>query len=933
MNFLVIDLETTGLNPNTDEIIEIGAVKIIDGVITDTLQTLVKPLHTVPDEIVALTGISNQMIADAPRLSEAVALLNHFADGEFYWVAHNKNFESSFLNPLLNRPLAWIDTIDIAKILLPFNRYSRLGALLEQFSIKHDELHRALADARGTADLLLLMLKQLTDLSDRLWRNFVQICQPVNSPLADLFRQTFNSRTLNNRLLLDNSINGLDSLNFDCGLDQDEVNEDYVLPEQQITAFFNNLPADEYEIRQEQITMSEKVAGAFNKHQILLAEAGTGTGKSLAYLLPAALFSLGSNQQVIISTNTINLQDQLLHKDIPLLKKELHKQRALNFQSAVLKGRNNYLCLRKWRQAREHATPETLALYLRIEHWLTLTATGDYSELNLWGHEQELVENLNAGSETCVGFNCTNSRTTCFVTKAKRRAANANILIVNHSWLLSAAQCEDEGGGLLPTAAYLIIDEAHQLPAVAERQFSQRFSAREVNRVINNLSHQNHLQELLRKLQKFADHNSLIGKLNKLLTAQTNVADMNRDFEIATQDFYAKAARPLDRQVRIVEQRNSDDLWPPLENSLSNLIFSLRQLARTLNDILIGLEDDNPFVSIDVVAGWQNLKNTISELVQTGQLIIDGKNTETDDECVVWLEKFTIRDLSAPIDDLQWWVAPEDIRPLLRRYVFSGKRSMVFASATLANNDFSYFSRELGLPQLPLDTESLMLPSPFDYAHNARLLLTDDIADYTKTSELLIQQQLAAAIAKLVTAAKGRALVLFTSYQQLNGVYRLLLPLLAESDIKLLGHGISGGRNFIIESMQKNANCCVLGVSSFWEGVDIKGSNLSLLIIVRLPFAPPNTPLLEAKFERIKGQGGNPFRDYSLPQAVLRFKQGFGRLIRSKDDRGICCVLDQRICNTKGYGSKFLAALPSMPVKQCSIDEMTAEIEDFLADN
>lgn len=933
MNFIVIDLETTGLNPAFDEIIEIGAIKIVDGQIVDSLQTLVKPNQNVPPEIEDLTGITNEMLYNAPDLSAAIQMLTDFSVGISFWVAHNKDFESSFLSHLLPEQPLWLDTIDIAKILLPTNRYYRLGHLLEQFEIKHDDLHRALADAQGTAELLLLMLHKLNELPDKLWREFMQISHAVDSPLSILLQNIFTNRAGRTKISVSADIAGLDSTAFGKTFNPEEANPAYQLPEEQIENFFMALPDEKFEVRTEQIEMSQKVASAFNNGQLLLSEAGTGTGKSLAYLLPAALYSIGSNQQVIISTNTINLQEQLLNKDIPLLQQELKSQQGLTFNSAVLKGRSNYLCRRKWQQAQKDVTAENLALFLRIAHWLTLTGTGDYSELNLWGNEAEIVQHLNGASETCVNFGCRFNRNACFVTKARRKAAQANLLIVNHSLLLSASFCDGDNCSILPTTHHLIIDEAHQLPAVAERQFSQQFSGQNVRRVLNNFWQHYKPHELQQSIAKINPNSIASIRLSKVIKIYNQIFPTCQMFERATQDLFNTGGF-APRQIRIVEQRHNPEIWQPIDDSLSNLLFELKQFYAAVGELLYELGDaEDPYFSIDMTTAFQGLRASTAELIQTAQLILDGRNIQADTECVIWLEKSSVWEHGAQIDNIHWWVAPDDIRPLLNRYIYSDKHSLVLTSATMANNDFSYFSRELGLQQQSLPITDCLLPSPFDYQNNAILLMTNEIGDYTKTSELLLQQQIAEAIYKLTTAAHGRTLVLFTSYQQLNGVHQLLRPMLQHSDIKLLAHGTSGGRNFIIESMQQNANCCVLGVSSFWEGVDIKGSNLSLLIIVRLPFAPPNSPILEAKFERIKEQGGNPFRDYSLPQAIIRFKQGFGRLIRSKYDRGICCVLDQRICNQKSYGRNFIEALPPMPGKVCSIDEMAEEIKIFLADN
>lgn len=933
LDFIIIDLESTGLDPANDEIIEIGAVKIIDDAIVATFQTLAKAKQPLPDEIADLTGITNAMLADAPSLAEALIGLQNFAGNISYWVAHNITFESAFLNPLLERQPLWLDTIDLAKILWPQNRYFRLGYLLEQCDIKHAELHRALADAQGTAELLLLMLSKLAELPDRTWKEFLQIVCYVNSPLADLMRELFNQRVGHNMIMTDNAIARLDSTAFGASLDEAEINQAYQLPTEQIEDFFLALPDDKFEVRTEQITMSQQVARAFNDGKILLSEAGTGTGKSLAYLLPSVLYSLGSHQQVIISTNTINLQEQLLNKDIPLLQQELQASKGIVFQSAVLKGRSNYLCLRKWQQAKETATAETLALYLRLTHWLTLTASGDYSQLNLWGNELELLQRLSAASESCLNFSCRFNRSACFVAKARRKAQQANLLIINHSLLLSSASLVGESGSILPAARLLIIDEAHQLPQVAERQFSRRFSALGIRHVLNQFWQHCKPQEMLQSMKKLASTDTITIKLSKIIKTYEEIFPACQTFEQATKQFFQ--SYPLvPRQIRLLAQRYDADIWQPLEDSLSELVFDLKQFITALNELLYELGgDDDPYFSPDMVAALQSASTQITELQQTAQLILEGKTVQDDASYVIWLEKSTIWEYGHSNDILNWWVAPEDIRPLLNRCVYSGKQSIVFTSATLANNDFSYFCNELGLKEQELPICECLLPSPFDYQKNALLLLAKDIDDYTKSDELLIEEQLACAISKLVVAANGRTLVLFTSYQQLNGVQPLLRSKLKDSGIKLLAHGISGGRSFILESMQQNPRCCVLGVNSFWEGVDVKGDNLSLLIIVRLPFAPPNTPLLEAKFERIKEQGGNPFRDYSLPQAIIRFKQGFGRLIRSYNDRGVCCVLDQRIWHQKSYGKNFLAALPDMTTKCCSIAEMVTEIKKFLADN
>ncbi len=939
MNYIVIDLETTGLNPTSAEIIEIGAVKVSDGQITESFQTLVRCRQPLTLEISTLTGITEDMLADAPPLEAALQALENFAGNLDFWVAHNKDFESAFLNPLLERQPAWLDTIDLAKIALPQERYFRLGHLIDVLQIEHNRLHRALADAEATARLLLILLNRLLAMPEALWQEWLQICANLALPLAVLMRSLHRQRPPQTTAFPSDFTAAPAE---PAPSERPEPIEGYRLPPQKITDFFQQLPARadaDFELRPEQIKMSEMVGKAFNEKQVLLAEAGTGTGKSLAYLLPAALWAQGSHNQVIISTNTINLQEQLLNKDIPLLSRQLGQ----DFKAVVLKGRSNYLCQRKWQALRTQAGADTLALYLRLAHWLRLSPSGDFSELNLWGSELELMQDLTAASETCVNYNCKMQRGHCFVSRIRRKAQQADLLILNHSLLVTAAQlgdqlAENENGGILPPAHYLIVDEAHQLPAVAQRQFSQRFSSQQIRHSLGKHWQRLRPYELLRTLRKLPAAATIAGKLEKAVRAYEEITPASAAFDEISANLLPPSQWER-RSLRIEKQRFDTELWQPVENALGNLFFELKQFANALHDLFLEINDnDDPYFSLDAVAALQTMLANVNELLAAAQIIIDGKNSQAEpgcENCVIWLEKAPQNNNNpgAPPDNSppEWWIAPYDIRPLLNRCIYQDKEAIIFTSATMATaQDFGYFSSELGLALQELEVQSCLLPSPFDYQHNARLFLANDIDDYTKNSEFATAQQLAEAIARLTRAANGRTLALFTSYQQLNAVYTLLQPMLLDTDIQLLAHGHSGGRNFILETMQSNPQTCVLGVNSFWEGVDIKGANLSLLIIIRLPFAPPGTPVLEAKFEQIRQQGGNPFREYSLPQAVIRFKQGFGRLIRSKEDRGVCCVLDQRIWHKKSYGKHFLRSLPEMPAKICSTAEMAEEIRQFL---
>lgn len=933
MEYIVIDLETTGLDAACCKIIEIGAVKITDNEITSSFQTFVNVDEKLSFEIRDLTGITDADLAEAPVIADAMAMFLEFAGECTTFVAHNADFESNFLDKLLPQPADWLDTIDIAKIVKPLEKYFRLSALLPLYGLENTRAHRAINDAEATAELFLAMLKDMAAFDGDLWMKMLQLANNVDSPLANLIK-TQGQAALSK--FPAKKIRGFDTddsfLNYQGDLlmnnpeaNDRDVNWNWQLPPARITDFFENLANNNgsngktFESRPQQVEMSAMVADAISEHYALLIEAGTGTGKSLAYLLPAAIYAKGSGMPVFISTNTINLQEQLIKKDIPLLKKYLDE----DFSAVIVKGRSNYLCSRKWHNAAKNCTKETLALYLRIAHWLILTTTGDFSELNLFGKERELAQNIASTAETCGSFTCPHYKHQCYVNNIRSQAKTANIIIINHSLLLATSMIGDGCNSILPPISNLIIDEAHQLETVAEHQLSSCISQKFLDKAVNGLWQKEKLTNIVKILQKLPNTEDTVKILERIQQLIGETKDCAKEFFAISEDMFNEQKKAYSKQLRILQQRYDESLWQSIENSLSNLIVTLSALCNALNKIVTEFDElDDPFFSVDLMGSFKLALGTLQEYVATAQAIIDNK-TADEEECVIWMEKRN------PYDKPYWYVCPADIRNALNQYLYSDKLSIVMTSATLSSTGFDFFIDEIGLNKSDMEIKTHQMSSPFDYENNCEILMAADVSDYTKTNELKIQEELADYLFELVKAAEGRSLILFTSYAQQRGVYHLLKPRLAAEGIQVLAHGISGGRNNILENQKQNPKSCILGVNSFWEGVDIQGDALSLLAIVRLPFNPPNTPTTEAKFERIEKEGKNPFADYSLPQAIIRFKQGFGRLIRSKEDRGVVCVLDSRIWS-KSYGKKFLAALPKTKISCLTKQEMADEVKDFL---
>ncbi|MDP9065781.1 MAG: ATP-dependent DNA helicase [Pseudomonadota bacterium] len=604
-----------------------------------------------------------------------------------------------------------------------------------------------------------------------------------------------------------------------------------------------------YTYRPGQAAMATAVGAALSRAQPLIVEAGTGTGKTFAYLVPALL----SGRSVIISTGTRTLQDQLFHRDVPMLSAAL----GLPVSVAMLKGRVNYLCRHRLeltlRQRRlsvgEGAQERQLE---RVFRWAATTRDGDLAELTDLPEQAAILPLITSTRENCLGQECPQfSR--CHVFDARRAAQAADIVVVNHHLLLADLALKDEGfGDLLPGAEAVILDEAHQIPDIAAQFFGQTWSARQVHAL---------LRDIEAETAAAAAHSATL--VGELAIVEAKLADLRTCFPRAG-GRYEWTAVP-DRFV---------ELLPELQTALG-------AVARELEATGAG-------------SGCGNCARRARALAENLALLLG-----VDDEAGLrWV------DVGAHGLALQF--TPFEIADRLRAYVDNRTCAWVFTSATLAiGEDFSHFATRVGLP----DARTLQIESPFDYRAQARIFLPQGLPEPQHPA---FARKFIAACAPLLEASGGRAFLLYTSYRGLTEGVAALKERFPVPPFPVLVQG-QAPREALLRSFRELGNAVLLATGSFWEGVDVKGEALSIVAIDKLPFAAPDDPLLKARLEGIRRRDGNPFTEYQLPQAVLALKQGAGRLIRDFGDFGVILLGDPRL-QTKSYGKAFLRALPACPI-------------------
>jgi predicted DnaQ family exonuclease/DinG family helicase len=878
--YVALDLETTGLDPARDRVIEVGAVAFTPDVVTASMERLVDPGRSVPEPVLRLTGIKPEELRGAASPEAALSELAAFMRGR-QPVGHGARLDVDFLTTagIWPEDEEILDTLDLARILMPAAPSHSLPLLATELGFAQPRPHRALDDAEATRNLLLRLRDEAAALDEALKESMLALVAPYPWSIARFFAEALVAPNPD-VVVQPASRTGPFGRERTSAPPPDapDLLAALIGPEGPLAGV---MPG--YEHREPQLQMLLAVAQIQARGGSLLVEAGTGTGKSLAYLLPSIARAVRHGERVVVSTHTHTLQEQLMGKDLPGLRGWL----PWTFKACLLKGRSNYVSLRRWRRylAEPCADADELRFKLKVLVWLHGTESGDRSELRLHGREEVFWVRIASDPLDCVGINCT--KEDCYVHRARAEAEASDVVVVNHSLLLADAEI---GGGLLPEFAHLVIDEAHHLEEAATRGLRQEVDAPGVVALLERLAGEGLLIELRRQPHLGASGDALAGAEPLAAAAVQRVREL---FGIAVSLVAGKLseAERRDDALRITPPLREGDDWQALrlaaENAttaLAALDVSLRRAVGGSREWLGGAEPDQGVRELEIIRGRLHAAGTLLH-----EALI-----EADPNRVYWFM------LGTRSENLLLRAAPINVGSLLRDRVYAERRSTVFTSATLAvAGSFDYFRSRVGVRD---DVEELILPSPFDFLHQALVCLPTDLPGPDDADFDLAVEEIVASVARRL---RGRTLVLFTSHRQLRDVHAALKHRIDLDEVLILGQGIDGQRRHLLKAFEEAESPLLLGTSSFWEGIDVPGERLCCVIMVRLPFPVPSEPVYAARAERVR----DPFTQLALPQAALRLKQGFGRLIRRTTDRGAVVILDNRILG-RDYGKAFLDVLP-----------------------
>lgn len=936
LRFVALSLQTTGPDPRRDRIQRVAAITVDGGAERSRYQALVAhraandgieesgtepaaPWRTVAGDLRGLLSRRTVVLHDAPRV---LPLLT----------AEGIRFDE-----------LPVDTVELASIVVPGLPSTDLQTLVETLGIQPPNAADS-TEADVVADVFAALLGRIAEYDEVTLERLATHVAEGGWPFADLFdeRRVAAWRAPGMTRLQTPEIAFLrerareDPLEPTGSLDPVEEHSlrRVIGPEGTLSHVIAG-----FERRPQQEQMAEAVAETINGNGQILVEAGTGTGKSLAYLVPTALLAAERGEAVVLSTNTLALQDQLIRKDVPDLLAALSEaDKETQIDVVAVKGRANYICLRRWFPWEREVSlePDEARLKAKVLAWLPRTQTGDRAELRLTGGEEAHWRRIAEEEGSCDPGSCIfHQRGQCFLFRARRAAAAAHLVVVNHALLLTDAVSSNS---ILPNYHTLVIDEAHHLEDQATNQFTQSLSERELGELADAVARKDEAalagvvagavafllgaaaDEATQRLAREARD-----KLGEALAAADTIRGAARDLFAALEYVHLESDNSWggpERSRRVTAATRAAPAWQAVESSWDRLLGGLRETESCLRWFATAVDAVDDMAAADLAEAGErqelllgDLSTTIRASAEMTSKFAAALDTPEPGR-VFWLERQGVH------DRVLFKSAPLDVSGLLQDRLFRKTRSTVLTSATLAvDGRCDYLATRLGIP----DATSLIVPSPFDYRSSVLLFLADDVPEPTQAG---YQELLERTLIDTIDATRGRALVLFTSHALLSDVARSITGPLEDRGIVVLAQRRDGSPQQLTERLRREPNVAVLGTASFWEGVDVAGEALSLLAITRLPFSVPSDPVFAARSEAFE----DAFAGYAVPQAVLRFKQGFGRLIRSSQDRGVCAVLDRRIL-TKRYGVTFLQSLPECSVEVASAFDLPGAARDWLATN
>ncbi|OUM96750.1 MAG: ATP-dependent DNA helicase DinG [Thermobacillus sp. ZCTH02-B1] len=947
MKFAVLDLETTGNHSDTDDIIQIGIVLLDEECgVTGSYASYVRPRVPVPAFITELTGITDEDVRDAPEpedvMAEVIPLIS-----DAVLVAHNAGFDVGFLNDTLDRcgylPFTGrvLDTLQLLRILYPTQPSYQLGAVTEAFGIEHERHHRADSDAMATALVFRACMKKLRNLPLlTLERMAAQLGD--GDDLGWIVHDALERRRRQKAI-------DTDAWRYHRGFalrvgewteeepprlhDPDAAerlrNTDFeTFLAETLERLREHVP--DYEPRDAQVRMIREVHDALESGRHLMIEAGTGTGKSLGYLIPALYYGIRHDEKIVVSTHTINLQEQIRERDVPLLAKVL----PVPFKASVFKGRSNYLCLRKFEgklAARDYFAPSDDRLTTaQMLVWLSETEHGDQEELNFGGRGAEYWQTVASDADSCLNRACPWFRH-CFYHRAKQEASHADLVITNHSLLFTDIRAEYR---LLPAYDHLIVDEAHHLEEAAGKHLGAQISYNSGMHPLIRLCKDARSGLIFQLRQKIADtgHARAEGWIETIDGTVPTFGELRLQWDELFELLYRLAQPGADDDGQGVLRVRGDRPpaeWEAVRSAEANVFASISEIVRAYDRLMAELREHCDDAGVEAAAA--DIAGRVKDLARVRDELRRFVRLE-EHGTVYWIETNAFLKFRS----VHLFAVPADVSGLLKQYFFDAKRSVILTSATLSvHQSFEYATEQLGLTGFEEDgrLQTVQLPSPFNYRDQALVVIPRNLPPIRgANADPAFLAALVDSLADVARETSGRMLVLFTSYKMLKQVYEPLKERLSEAGISVIAQGVDGGgRTKLVRRFRQSQASVLLGTSSFWEGVDLPGEMLTCLAIVRLPFSPPNHPLLEAKSEQLAAEKKNPFMKLSIPQAVIRFKQGFGRLVRTARDRGIVILYDTRVIDTS-YGKYFLHSLPGPRIETMNVERIVPRIREWLGE-